>query len=219
MPNDQTRPLPLDISELPSNARSKNVPDERIQRLEKVVCDPVTQKKKGLWRKVKDSIIEDDSQSVLDYILQDVLIPALKEMIFDTGKGALEMTLFGGKRPGGGRLSRERDRTYTSYNTISMRNRDPRDNRPQLSRQSHAIHDFEEIVFTTRVDAEKVLMEIAELVDSQFRQATVADLLDACGLDHSYTDEKWGWTDLHDAYVDRVRGGWIIHLPRTKVLD
>lgn len=55
----------------------------------------------------------------------------------------------------------------------------------------------------------EVLSDLAE----RYEVATVADLYDAAGLSSDYTDRKWGWTDLRDAQIVRVRTGYLIQLP------
>ena len=48
---------------------------------------------------------------------------------------------------------------------------------------------------------------------------SVADLYDLVGITGSYTDNKYGWTDIRTAQVVRVRDGYKIKLPRAIPLD
>ena len=48
---------------------------------------------------------------------------------------------------------------------------------------------------------------------------SVADLYDLVGIAGSYTDNKYGWTDIRNASVVRVRDGYVIKLPRALPLN
>ena len=56
-----------------------------------------------------------------------------------------------------------------------------------------------------------------ELLD-RFDAVSVADLFDMAGISCNYTDNKYGWTNLDSARVERVRDGYIIRLPRATTL-
>lgn len=82
------------------------------------------------------------------------------------------------------------------------------------SKQEH----IEDILFETREDAETILSQMHEIIDS-YGSVTFADLYDLVGLTACYTDAKYGWTDLTNAAVILVRGGYTLHLPRAFTLD
>jgi hypothetical protein len=81
---------------LPRNSQAVAVPERR--QLSKVVTGQVVMRKKSFGDKLKSLIIGDDSRSVLEYIVQDVLIPSGKAMLYDIGNGALEMRLYGSRK-------------------------------------------------------------------------------------------------------------------------
>jgi hypothetical protein len=70
----------------------------------------------------------------------------------------------------------------------------------------------------TRVEAEEVIDRLFDVV-SRYETATVADLYEMVGVTGNYTDDKWGWTDLRGASVQRVRNGYLLDLPRPEPLD
>lgn len=203
----------------PSNSRKKRDKTKADEKkLDKVITGSVKKQKRGLGKKVADVILEDDTKSVGNYVVYDVLIPAAKTMLSDMITGAVEMFLFGEKR--GSRTRREGGRSYTSYGSYyrsTDRDRDLRRER-EISRYGRARHDFDEIILETRGEAEEVLSHLVDLVDD-YGVASVADLYDLVGITSNYTDGKYGWTNLHTASVSRVRGGYLISLPRTKVID
>ena len=76
---------------------------------------------------------------------------------------------------------------------------------------------YNDIVFSNRGDAEEVLSRMEELLE-RFEVVSVADLFDLAGFSFKYTDDKYGWTNLQDARVDRVCGGYVIRLPKATKL-
>ena len=139
-------------------------------------------------------------------------------MIFDAFSGGLEMSLFGERK--GSRTSRDRNKSYVAYDKASyagIRDKDPRGGRT-ISKVGRTRHDFDEIILDTRGEAEEVLSTLVDLT-IDYDMATVADLYDLVGIDSNFTDNKYGWTDLRNASVSRVRGGYLINLPHTQPLD
>ncbi len=52
----------------------------------------------------------------------------------------------------------------------------------------------------------------------KYETVSVADLYELLGVEASYTDEKWGWVDLRDAGIRRVRDGYLLDLPKPESL-
>lgn len=213
MPNDEKEMLK---DTFPSN--SKTIKKEPVKKdIKKVVTGKVKKKKKTFSKKMAETFLEDDTKSVSNYIIHDVIIPAAKGMISDMVGGGIEMLLFGERR--GGRTTRDRGRSYVNYNSVSYRNDRDSKRDKVISRSARARHDFDEIELETRGEAEEVLSHLVDLT-IDYGMASVADLYELVGVESSFTDNKYGWTDLAGAYVGRVRtGGYILNLPRTQPLD
>lgn len=209
----------------PNSHRSKtdkaDIPEKKV---EKVVSGNVVRRKKGLGRQVAETFTGEDAQSVGQYILFDVLIPASKSMISDAVSQGVERMLFGDvrRRPNGGARVGTGSGTHVSYNRMSSsspgRAFEPDGPRRTMSRQARATHNFDEIILESRGEAEEILERLTDLV-SQYDVATVTDLYDMIGVTGSFTDEKWGWYDLRSASVSRVRGGYLLDLPKTSPVD
>lgn len=208
--------------DFPSNSNTKKVKlvesEEEVKKLEPIVKGQVIRKKKSFWQKASETFFGDDTKSVGDYILYDVLIPALKTTLNDMVSGGVEMLLFGERRRGGkSSLYRDRDKTYVPYNRISRRDDDSIDRR-YLSNTARSRHDFDDIIIESRGEAEDVLSHLVMLVDD-YKVASVADYYDLLGIEANYTDNKYGWTNLRDAYVERVRQGYSIRLPNPREIN
>lgn len=73
--------------------------------------------------------------------------------------------------------------------------------------------DTNQVIFGSRKEAANVLDSLADILD-QYGTVTVADFYDETGLkDPCDSDTRYGWKDIDDAYVVKVRSGWSISLP------
>lgn len=210
--------------ELPPNTRtskpaiSPKKGEKPEKKVEKIVTDEtVIQRKTPLGKKLKELFIGDDARSVGHYVFVDVIIPATKDLLHDIVIQAVERTLFGTSRASSRRADTRPSGPlgHIQYNRMSGNHRD---DRPTMSRRARATHDFQEIVLTKRVEAEAVIDQLFALI-SQYNEATVGDLYDMVGIDSTFADQKWGWTDLRGADVVRVRNGYLLDLPRPVALD
>jgi hypothetical protein len=196
------------------------VPEKKI---EKVIEGEVIRRKKPWGKRISEALIGGDSRTVTTYILQDVLIPAVKDTIADAMSQGVERMLFGEARSTNRRSGRRGGGNYVSYNRPSYSSSRPpwddrRDEPRALSRRARANHDFDEIILKTRAEATEVLERLFDLISS-YKTATVADLYELLGIDGSYTDDKWGWDSLPNADVIRVPRGYLLRLPRPEPID
>lgn len=198
---------------LPDNSHSgrsekKQAPVEE-KRVEKIVKGKVTVKKNEM-RRLTDIFILEDVSKVKDYIFHDVLIPTIKETIYDIIVNSLDISLFGGRSGDSKRSKRSTaDRvSYRDYGSISRGN-----DRAYTSR-SNTVYSYDDIVIPTRGEAEAVLERMDELLET-YEQVRVADLYELVGITGEYTDNKHGWVNLQNADVVRVRNGYKIKLPRA----
>lgn len=204
-----------DMPEYQSNShRTKELaaqekPAER--RTEKVVTGGTKLRKKSALTKTVNAFLPGDVDDVKRYVLMDVLVPTIKRTISDVVRNAVDMLLGvnttpRSSSPAGTRVS------YRSYY-------DARDDRRESTalRPRSTPYSYDDVVFDRYDDAAEVLLRMRELV-SRFDAVSVADLFDMTGHAGNYTDNKYGWTDLSDARVERVSDGYIIRLPRPIVL-
>ena len=204
----------------PANSkRSKITPpktDIPAKVVEQVTTGKVIRREQSMFRRIIASLVStESSQSVGEYLVLEVLIPAAKNMIVDTIEQAANRFFYGdskprsivtGTRPG-----------YTSYNRIH--NSAPLStNVRNISQRARANHEFSEIILETRGEAEDVIDQLRILIE-QFEVATVADLYDLLGASGNFTDNQWGWYDLRSASVRHVRQGYLLVLPRTVQID
>ena len=183
------------------------------EKLEKVVKGEV--KKRKASSGLAGEFVKEEPSYVRDYILGEVVLPAVKNLISDMVKNSVDLFLFG--QTTGRTSSPNRDRTrYSSYG--SRRYDDDFDDRPRRRNRASRYDDFSDIVMSSRADAITVLNDLKDQIED-YGCATVANFYELVGEDSGHTDTKYGWENLDRAYVDSVRGGYIIEFPRAKYLD
>lgn len=204
------------MDEYKSNSnRSKNeqqkeelVSDQK--RTEKVVTGVVKKKKRGIFSKLSGEFISEDAKNVKSYVFGEVLIPAIKKAISDIVTDGIDIILYGESRRGGKRSTADRV-SYRSYYDRDSR----RDSRTPISYNSYS---YDDIILSTRGEAEDVLSRMDELIDS-YGLVRVADLYDLVGITGNFTDNKYGWTNIRNAEIIRVRDGYMIKMPRAIPID
>lgn len=179
------------------------------KRAEKVVRGKVKTRKNEI-RKLSDVFISEDAANVKNYILMDVIVPAIKRALYDGVTNSLDMILFGGR---GGKSKRSTADTvsYRDYNGVSRK-----DDRPRA--RTEVGYTYDDIIFDTRADAKAVLEKMDEIME-QYDQVTVADMYDLSDLTSEYTDNRYGWVDIRSAEIVNVRGGYKIKMPRARALN
>ena len=176
--------------------------------------DEFVSRKRSLGKKLSDILFNGDMGDVKQYVINDVLIPAVKETIFDMVNKGLDMFLFGGS----GRSSSKSNQTYISYNNYSNTTSRHTSEARTRTRRSDERLDEEELVFRERGPAELVLEKMLVIFE-EYHIVTKADLNDILNRTGNFTDNNWGLTDMTGACVERVRGGYLLKLPKWKHLD
>ena len=198
----------------PSNSNKSKEPQRPEKVIKQVTTNPVTLQNKSIGKRFKELFIGADASSVWQYVAYDVLVPAAKDMIQDAVIGGVERVLFG-ESASGRRSYRPAGNGYTNYNKFSSGNKaEPR----RMTARGRARHDFREVVFATRPEAEATLADMYDLL-SQFDMVSVGDLYGLCGVTATFADQKYGWSTLQGSRVIRAGNGYIIDLPSPEVIE
>ena len=200
----------------PNSHKSKEAQKEGAassdKKVEKVISGSAKPKKKGEMQKFADVFISEDVGNVKSYILMDVLVPAIKKAISDIVTNGIDMILYGET----GRTRKASSGTKVSYGKYYDREPDRRRDRSISSRGGY---DYDDIVFETRGDAEKVLDSMNDII-SQYGVVSVLDLYYLADVStDNYAANKYGWTDISGCKAIRVRDGYILKLPRALPLN
>lgn len=203
--------LPSSTLNLPSNSiNSASTPPatEKEHKAKKVVTGKVITKKPSIGKKFKEVFIGDETADVKSYVLLDVIVPAIKDLISDVVTGGVDMVLFGDRRTRSRRSSGPGQ--YTSYSSYYNKPTQTK-SRPSEARGGYAVR---EIIFETRGEAEDVLGNMIDTI-KDYGMVSVGDLYDMIGEPGAFTDNAWGWVDLGSASVRRVREGYTLVLPKV----
>lgn len=182
----------------------------------------VRTKKKSAFMRAKRKFVTGDGNDLMDYAINDVIVPTFKSVFVDIVANAADILMYGEPRhgrpsPGATRITRGGgDYGYhTPYRSISS----PRysssgvSNRGVISgstlRDRLALDDF---LFATRGAASDVLDRMSTSIDD-YGMVSVLNLYDFCDLTCPATYDDYIWTDLSMAAIKPDPDGWILSLP------
>ena len=195
-------------------ANAGNPPAEK--KAERVTQGAVTTRKKSLGRRFFDIFIDENVGDVKTYLVYDVLVPAIKENIADLINSAVGMLFFG---EASRRVVRRNNGSNSKINYGGYFNGGAKTERMPSYGRSRIAHNFDDVVFETRADAELVLDGLMDILQ-EYKQVSVADLYDLAGKSTEFTDNKYGWIELRGArVVGSPARGYIIDLPRCVTLE
>lgn len=208
----------VDLNKLPSNSRkmklvesSNDQPSIDKVPTSKIISGKVIKQKRSIIDRFAETFFGDDAKTVGLYVIWDVLIPAAKTTISEMVQTGLDMLLFGEKQK---RNTRD-NRTFVSYGSFYNKGPGERERNSSFRRSTAKVID--NIIFESRSEAEEVLEAMAELINT-YGYVSLSDFYSLVGEESEYTDEKYGWTNMIRARVERVRGGYIINMPRAMAL-
>jgi len=198
-------------------AEAAAAPPPAREKLDSVVKKgTVIQKKPNILKRTARSMVADDVQNVGDFVVTDILVPALRNLIYDVIVGGAGRTIFGSagaRRPGvNPGLFGTAQNLKTAYHAAS----NPAAASPAasqgMSKQAQARFDFTEISLSDHSEAITII-EMLKMRVVEYGTASVADLYDLLGHTGAFTDQNWGWNDLSNARVHQNRSGFVLDLP------
>lgn len=191
------------------------LPDEKV--VTKVTKGDVIKRKPPLGKRLRAMFFPDDPANVVDHVVIDIMVPALKDLIADSFNEAIHRAFNIDSRSS--RRSSPRPSSsssgYTPYNRVATSS-SRRDDRPSnMSSRSRASHDFYEIILANREDAQQVIDDLRMMLET-YEFVNLRELYELVGENYTSIDEKWGWSDLRDATVRRTSNGYLLDLPRPE---
>lgn len=201
--------------QMPEKNQTNEMPSQK--QLTKIVQGEVKVKRPGVDKKLRDIFISEDADSVGDYLVWGVIVPAIRGMLRDAGHGIVDGVFGKGGRFRGGyepeRRSYERSGYYSRSNYASHYKYD-RDDRPYGRSFRYSSRDTE-IIFDSRAEAEEVRDTLCEVID-RYGSASINDLNDMIGIDMADRrsgDSDWGWYDISRSRIRSTREGYVLELP------
>lgn len=198
-----------------------DAPEEKV--VLKVIEGGVVRKKKTFSSRIREMFVADDGRGVIESVMGDILVPALKDMVADSVSQGIERMIFGDARPrrrpssGSGSFGNSNHSSHTNYTRYSgSSRREERSNR-SIPR-SRPSNNFDDVILKDRNEANTVLDQLVDILE-RYEFASVRDLYELIGEPFHHTDEKWGWSNLRTARVRVVSNGYLLDLPPTEAID
>lgn len=170
-------------------------------------------KRKRTIGRLAEVFIGKDVGSVRDYIIFDVVIPAIKNAIVDAVGNGIRMLLGVDTRD-----KRRGDDYDTPYSTYYKSNR--RDNNRNDIARRHTRDDYRDIVFASEDGARDAIRKLKTRA-YQYNTASVADYKDILQITSGdFQENYWGWSKeeierLSERGPRRASGGWVLDLPEV----
>lgn len=210
---------PINPRRYPSNSKSSKIvlsnPAEK-KRIEPITT--VRVKKPGLIDRAAQAFFGEDAESVVAYVLRDVLIPAAKNTISEMVSSGIEMLLFGEPRR---RSDRNRGANpYVNYGgRYAQQDRDPRavTGNNYVRQSARNRYNFDDYVFPSRGAALDVIENLALQIE-EFGFATVGDFFDMIEVASDYTDNDYCWRTMQNVAPIQTRDGFIIPFTRPMLV-
>lgn len=174
-------------------------------------------RKQSILRKFGKYIIEDTIEEAREHTIKEILIPGIRNLIFDTFNEMVARMLFGDDSP---RPSSNRGGTRKGGRTSYDKYYDDKNRRGSGRTGSYrdAPYDPDDIILPSRAAANDALDEL-DYVIHKYGQASIATFYDIVGVTGEWTDNKYGWTSIRGAQIKPVRDGYMVLLPPTRLLE
>lgn len=200
-----------------SNYEKRKSEEAEANKLECVVQGKVKEKKKSVGRRISEFFFESNGKDVLSYLVEDVIRPRAKDILYDIIVGGADAKIYGrGRKRRSSSSSYERDDYENRFKTNRRSSSSSRDDdRPRR----RGVFDLE-AYFDDRQDAQNVLDAMEDRI-KRYQAVTIGDYYDLLGktCPGDYTTADYGWDNLDDVNVRHDRNGYYIDLPKPIHLD
>lgn len=153
-------------------------------------------RKRTVLDKATEMFITEDARTVGQTILEDYVIPGIKNAFLTS----IEMLLFGASSRGG----RRNYGTHTSYSKYYYSDRDRNDPPRKMANVNRSSRfDYVDYGFDDIADVTRVIQDMSDYI-RDYDDVSVAILNQFIGITGKFTDKNWGWNDARDFSWKRV---------------
>ena len=179
-----------------------------VKKVEKVVAGKVVAKPKTGLAKLAETFFAEDIHKVKDYVVNDVIMPTIKDTVWTIIARGSERLIFGeaGHSPKNSKLP------FINYNGLFKSNAPTQT--PTVNSTSSQ-YSVDNIILEDRGDAEKVLTAMNAHI-AEFGEVSISTLYEFIGEPiGDFMSTRWGWRSLNTAGIMRTSsGGYKLDLPR-----
>lgn len=209
------------MEQYPSNTlkeRNKQAQKKEKPDLKCVVSGKTKPVPQSFWSKVFVGIKPASGQTMKGFIFDEIVTPLIQRAVVEGVTGAINY-LVKGDAYADRKNNNSFGKSYINYNGISSGKSNANGNQYVYSGKNSGM-EIENVWFESRVDAQRVLDEMQNVI-AGYDILTVNGFYDIIGRTNIIdpSNEKFGWSDLRNAYITASRGGWVIHLPHPMPID
>lgn len=209
------------MEQYPSNTlkeRNKQAQKKEKPDLKCVVSGKTKPVPQSFWSKVFVGIKPASGQTMKGFIFDEIVTPLIQRAVVEGVTGAINY-LVKGDAYADRKNNNSFGKSYINYNGISSGKSNGNDSQYVYSGKNSGM-EIENVWFESRVDAQRVLDEMQNVI-ANYDILTVNGFYDIIGRTNIIdpSNEKFGWSDLRNAYITASRGGWVIHLPHPMPID
>lgn len=170
--------------------------------------------KKTIWQRIKASIFVAGPKEIKAAIIEDVILPAIKDTFADTMYSIVDVAVYGrnasrhGRSRSGRRGSSRSSSSVIDYNKESTKNR----NRSRSTRGSSG-YDFDNVIFDSREEADEVFQDLVDTLN-EYGEVTVYYFYERSGITAEFPDQDWGWKSLDGTGYIYTSEGISLDLPK-----
>ena len=207
----------MESTDYPGNSHVQKQAAQAPQKDIKQIVDTadVSVVKPSKIKQLKGTFIKSSLKGVALGIVTEVLVPSFRDMLYDSGRNALDRTFGVSKASRVGSTASATMMTQAINYTKGAQATGA--NTPVLSKQARANHDFSGLNFRERHQAQSILDQMFAVL-GKFDAISVADLYAMVGIAPDAADYRFGWVSLSGAGVRHTAGGYTLDLPRTTQL-
>lgn len=191
-------------------------------------------RKKSTGEKIKDAFRSDDSRNIVDYLLFDVAIPALKKTVVDMFTNGINMLFYGGnyRPPQYGQYYPNgvngRQPYYNYSNNYQSKTYNGQQSNQPYYQEELRVEDYKRLFWRSQEGAAAALDELRRDL-AEYQIVTVDKVFDLWMRDADnsrgnpircpYTASYYGWTNLMESGIYEGRNDygelvWYLNLPR-----
>lgn len=200
------------MDEFDYKPNSNKAKEERKEEQKKIVKASVRRRKSSGFKKIANILLAEDIEDAKTQLVSDVIIPAIRQALHDIfDRGSNLMFLGFENRSGKSKASKVSYRDYYDNDKKS----------PERYKPQSRTLEYNDVIFDSKSEAEEVLFSMDELIE-MYGSASVSDYYEFVGMTGDYSANNYGWTDIRNARIDKVRDGrsygWTIIFPRARPL-
>jgi len=183
------------------------MPEIKIDNQTSVQTDKNKKPVTGL-AKLGKAIINDDFDQIGKSLVEDILIPSLKNTFAALGKNFIDMLFFGETK--GNYYGQNASGYHNSYKSNSSNSSSS--SRPVMQDRGEYFM-FESPAIASRGDAERIIYKLGKILD-EWSYVEVSNLYELVNEVAPYTYQNYGWYNLNEAKAVLGSGGYYIRLPK-----